>query len=278
MEGRDSQRKACGSVCDNVFHREFREGDLIVLYDLAKNKPYLQKLAENGKFMTHRGIIEHSNVLGKEEGETVLTNTGREFFIFRPTLNEFIKKMGRKSAIMHPKDIGTALMWADIYPGLKVVEAGSGSGALLLALVRAVGEKGEVISYDVREDLQEVARKNISRFLGEVPNISFKIKDIYAGIDEQDVDRVILDLPTPWEAINTLKKSLRPGGIVLAYLPTIIQSEKFVKALESEGSFCLIETMELFLRPWNIEGLSVRPQHRMIGHTGFITVARKIKR
>ena len=255
----------------------FKEGELVVFYDPSKEKPYLQRLVKNGKFMTHKGIIEHKEIIHRREGERVLTNIGKEFFIFRPTLNDFVKKMTRKSAIIHPKDLGIILIWADIYPGLKVVEAGSGSGALLIALVRAVGEKGEVISYDIREDLQEVAKENIRNFLGEIPNLKFKIKDIYKGIDERDVDRIILDLPCPWEAINTLKESLKPGGIVLAYLPTIIQSEKFVKALQKEGNdFSLIETMETIIRPWNIEGLSVRPEHRIVGHTGFITVARRI--
>ncbi|MGE4357305.1 MAG: tRNA (adenine-N1)-methyltransferase [Candidatus Omnitrophota bacterium] len=258
--------------------RIIKEGELVIFYDPVKGKSYLQRLTRNGKFMTHRGTIEHNQAIDKEEGEVVLTNTEKEFLVFRPTLNEFIKKMARKSAIMHPKDLGIVLMWADIYPGLKVVEAGSGSGALLLTLVRAVGERGKVISYDVREDLQEIAKTNIKNFLGEVPNLQFKIKDIYQGIDEDNVDRFILDLPCPWEAINTLKEALRPGGIVLAYLPTIIQSEKFVKSLQKEGDFFFIETWESIMRPWNIEGLSVRPQHRMIGHTGFITVARKAKR
>jgi len=257
--------------------RKFKEGDLVIFYD-EKDKSYSQKLTPHGKLMTHRGIIEHNNVIGKEEGELISTNTGKVFLALRPTLSEFIRKMGRKSAIIQPKDIGMILVWADIYPGLRVVEAGSGSGALLLALARTIGERGEVVSYDVREDLQEVARKNAVRFLGEIPNLKFKIKDIYAGIDEKDVDRIILDLPTPWEAISTLKESLRPGGIALSYVPTIIQSDKFVKALQEDRNFSLIETMELILRTWNIEGLSVRPQHRMIGHTGFITVARRIKR
>ncbi|MCM8766325.1 MAG: methyltransferase domain-containing protein, partial [Candidatus Omnitrophica bacterium] len=219
----------------------FKEGDLVIFYDPLNNKSYIQRLHRDGKFMTHRGIIEHRQALDKEEGEVVLTHTEREFFVFRPTLNEFIKKMARKSAIMHPKDLGIVLLWADIYPGLKIVEAGSGSGALLLALLRLVGEKGEVISYDVREDLQEIAKENIKNFLGEVPNLKFKIKDIYTGIEEVDVDRIILDLPCPWEALNTLKTSLRSGGIVLAYLPTITQSEKFVKSLQQAGDFSLIE-------------------------------------
>lgn len=256
----------------------FKEGDLVVFYDPTKDKPYLQRLTKSGKFMTHKGVIEHEKVIDKEEGEIVLTNIGKEFFIFRPLLTDFIKKMARKSAIIHPKDLGMVLVWADIYPGLKVVEAGSGSGALLITLARAVGEKGEVISYDIREDLQEIAKQNIKNFLGEIPNLKFKIKDVYKGIDEKNVDRIILDLPCPWEAMNTLKESLRSGGIVLAYLPTIIQSEKFVKALQKENDFSLIETIESIIRPWNIEGLSVRPQHRIVGHTGFITVARKIKR
>lgn len=259
-------------------NNKFKEGDLAVFYDPAKDKPYLQRLTKDGKFMTHRGVIEHKRIIDREEGETILTNVGKEFFVFRPLLTDFIKKMKRKSAIIHPKDLGMILIWADIYPGLKVVEAGSGSGALLISLVRAVGETGEIISYDIREDLQEIAKENIKNFLGEVPNLKFKIKDIYKGIDENNVDRIILDLPCPWDAIDTLKEALRPGGIVLAYLPTIIQSEKFVKALQKEKIFSLIETMESIIRPWNIEGLSVRPEHHIVGHTGFITVARKIKR
>jgi len=262
----------------DIKNKKLKVGDLVIFYELIKGKPYLQKLIKDGKFMSHRGIIEHNQVIGKEEGEIVLTNREKEFLILRPTLSEFIKKMERCSAIIHPKDIGLILIWADIYPGLKIVEVGSGSGALLLALLRAVGEKGELISYDTREDLQEVAKENVLRFFGKLPsNLKFKIKDIYLGIEEKDVDRIILDLPTPWQAINALKESLRLGSIVLSFLPTIIQSEKFAKALEEDGNFSLIETFESILRPWNIDGLSVRPQHRIVGHTGFITVARRIK-
>jgi tRNA (adenine57-N1/adenine58-N1)-methyltransferase len=257
--------------------QKFQAGDLVIFRDL-KGKTYAQKLNNGTRFMTHLGVIEHADVIGKEDGQSIHTSIGKEVFVFRPTFNDFVKKMERKSAIIHPKDIGIILVWADIYPGLRVVEAGSGSGALLLALARTVGGQGEVISYDTREDLQEVGRKNILRFLGESNQVKFKIGNICEGIDERDVDRIILDIPTPWEAIETVKKSLRSGGIVLSYLPTIIQSEKLVKTLEADGNFFLHETMEFILRPWNIDGLSVRPQHRIIGHTGFITVARRIKK
>ncbi|MCX5656899.1 MAG: methyltransferase domain-containing protein [Candidatus Omnitrophica bacterium] len=257
--------------------RKFQEGELVILYDL-KGKTYCQRLTKSGRFISHLGVLEYINIIGKEEGESVLTSIGKELFPFRLTFNDYIKKMERKSAIIHPKDLGIILIWADIFPGARVVEAGSGSGSLLLALLRATGEKGEVFSYDMREDLQDVARRNVSRFLGEVSNLEFKIKDIYTGIDERDIDRIILDLPTPWEALGTIKESLRSGGIVLSYIPTITQAERFTKTLQEDGNFFVLGTMELLLRSWNIEGLSVRPEHRMIGHTGFITLARKIKR
>lgn len=253
---------------------QFEYGQLVIIKD-RKGKTYLQKLVENGRFQTHLGLLKHSDIVGKEEGQTFTTSTGEEVVIFYPTLNEFIHKMGRKTAIIQPKDIGFILLGVDLKPGDKVLEAGTGSGALLLALSRYVGKEGKVYSYDNRPELQEIARKNLEKFYGQVPeNVVLKQKDITAGIEEKNLDAIILDFSEPWCAIPEIIKALRPGGKLASYLPTIIQVERLVKELQSSEMFVDIEPCELLLRPWQVKGFSVRPLHRIIGHTGFLVFAR----
>ena len=193
----------------------------------------------------------------------------------RPTLAEYILKMPRGAQVIYPKDIGMILMIADIYPGAKIVEAGIGSGALTMALLRVVGDKGEVISYEVREDFIKRAVENINVYHGRADNLLVRNKDIYEGIDEEGIDRVVLDLPEPWRVVTHAERSLRQGGIFLCYLPTTIQVSMVVEALKMSGTFIQIETIETLLRTWHVEENSVRPDHRMVAHTGFITVARK---
>jgi tRNA (adenine57-N1/adenine58-N1)-methyltransferase len=185
--------------------------------------------------------------------------------------------MPRGAQIIYPKDIALILLWADVYPGAAVLEAGIGSGALTIALLRAVGEAGRVISYEVREDFLRQAEKNIALYLGKLPpTFQARLKDIYDGIEEKGLDRVVLDLPEPWRVVSSAGDALRPGGILLCYLPTILQSTQLTEAFHRDGRFTQIETIETLLRSWHIEGMSVRPDHRMVAHTGFITVARRI--
>ncbi|MDP8253387.1 MAG: tRNA (adenine-N1)-methyltransferase [Candidatus Kaelpia aquatica] len=252
----------------------FKKNELVIVRD-DKNKTYLQKLDSKGRFQSHVGIVHHKDMIGKEEGEVFLTSTNREVSVFYPTLNDFIHKMGRKTAIIHPKDIGIILFLADIKPGDRIVEAGTGSGALLLALSRYVGKKGHIYSYDNRSELQDVARKNLEKFYNKFPsNVTLKQQDISNVIDEDNLDAIVLDFSQPWEVIPEAVKSLRRGGSFSSYIPTIIQAERFVKELEATESFLDIEIVEVLLRPWQIKGYSVRPQHRMVGHTGFMVFAR----
>lgn len=253
---------------------QFEYNQLVIIKD-RKGKTYLQKLVKNGRFQTHLGLLKHSDIVGKEEGAALVTSSGEEVTVFYPTLNEFIQKMGRKTAIIQPKDIGFIIMGVDLKPGDKVLEAGTGSGALLLALSRYVGKDGIVYSYDNRPELQEIAVKNLDKFYGGVPgNVVLKHKDIISGIDEENLDAVILDFSEPWCAISEIVRALRPGGKMASYLPTIIQVERLVKELQATEMFVDVESYELLLRPWQIKGFSVRPLHRIIGHTGFLVFAR----
>ena len=196
-----------------------------------------------------------------------------------PTLGEYVLKMPRGAQVLYPKDLGMIITWADIYPGARVFEAGAGSGALTMALLRAVGPRGVVVSHEAREDFARTALKNIERYMGQVPNLILRRKDVYEGVDLTDgqlFDRLVLDLPEPWRVVPIAADVLRSGGLYLSYVPTVPQVMQTVEALERASVFGLISTFETLLRTWNIEGRSVRPDHRMIAHSGFITVARKV--
>jgi len=255
--------------------RTFAEGDTVILLDPEGDKEFCYCLRRGGSVNLHKGKILFDDILGKGDGAVVYSSRGAPFMVYRPTLRQFIMHMKRDTQIIYPKDIAIILLYADIHPGATVLEAGIGSGALTLGLLRAVGETGRVISYEVREEFIRRALKNIGQFMGEPPNLTVKLRDIYEGIEEQGLDRVLLDVPEPWRVIDHAVQSLRPGGILLSYLPTIIQVKTLVDALRENPSFTSIETMEILVRNWNIEGLSVRPFHRMVGHTGFITLARR---
>ncbi|MCX7720359.1 MAG: tRNA (adenine-N1)-methyltransferase [Dictyoglomus thermophilum] len=250
------------------------EGEWIILLD--NKKRYLIQVEREKVFHFHKGYIKHEDIIGIEEGSIVKSSQGANLLVLRPTYSDFILEMPRGAQIIYPKDIATILVFADIYPGARVLEAGIGSGALTIALLQAVGETGTVISYEIREDFAKRALANIENFLGRRENHILRLKDIYEEIEDENIDRIILDLPEPWRAIDKVLKALRPGGIFLAYTPTIIQAQKTVEALKATKSFVLIETIETLLRPWQIEGLSVRPFHRMVAHTAFLTIARKI--
>jgi tRNA (adenine57-N1/adenine58-N1)-methyltransferase len=183
--------------------------------------------------------------------------------------------MPRGAQVIYPKDLGAIVMAADIFPGAEVLEAGTGSGALTMTLLRAVGVEGRVISEEIREDFARRAVANIRRFMGETPNLEVRIRDIYQGIDVHEVDRIVLDLPEPWRIVDGVAKALRPGGYVASFLPTVLQVKQLVDTLTRQGAFALVETVELLERHWHVADLSIRPEHRMVAHTGFLTVARK---
>jgi len=242
-------------------------------------KEYRLLLQAGASFQFSGETIAHDSLLGQEDGAEVVLSRGTRFFVFRPTMAQYTLHMPRGAQVLYPKDLALILVWADIYPGATVLEAGIGSGALTIALMRAVGEKGRVISYERREDFANQAIKNIQRYFhdGTLDRLLIQKKDIYEGILEQEVDRIVLDLPEPERLVSMAAKKLRSGGIFLSFLPTVPQVERVVEALRQEKEFAFIETFETLLRPWNIDGRSVRPHLRMVAHSGFITTARRIK-
>lgn len=208
----------------------------------------------------------------------MVTSTGGEkLSVVRPTYAEFVLKMPRGAQVIYPKDVAMILMQADIYPGARVLEAGIGSGATTIALLRAVGDEGKVVAYEWRADFAERARKNIETFLGPVANLDLRMGSVYEPIDPVEVDRCVLDLPEPHRALPQVGQALRPGGILVSYLPTILQVHKLTEDLRADRSWTSIWTQETLTRTWHVEGPSVRPDHRMVAHTGFLTLARRIE-
>ncbi len=250
-----------------------RAGERVLLVD-AKHRRYLLTLVAGASFHTHAGILAHDDVIGRPEGSTVAMSTGRTFLALRPTLADVVLKMPRGAQVIYPKDLGAILLAADIAPGQRVLEAGVGSGALSMALLRA---GASVIGYELREDFANRARANVAAMLGPDVPYRVEIRDVTEGIDEAALDRVLLDLPEPWRVLAPAADALRPGGILLAYLPTINQTAQLREALDA-GPYGLAATVEVLHRTWHVERRSVRPDHRMVGHTGFLTTARKVSR
>lgn len=253
----------------------FQAGEKVLLID-PKGRKYLLTLRPRDKFSSHLGTIPHSEIIDREEGALLRSSGGAPFVAFRPIFAEYVLKMKRGAQVLYPKDIATVLLWGDIFPGATVVEGGGGSGALSIALLQAVGEKGRVITYEVREDFLRQATANVETFLGKVPHWTSKLKDIYDGIEEAAVDRVVLDLPEGWRAVTHAADALRPGGVLLAFFPTVPQLQAMAAAIEAEPRLRLQDTFEVVHRPWRIQGLSVRPELRMVAHTGFFMVARRL--
>jgi tRNA (adenine57-N1/adenine58-N1)-methyltransferase len=254
----------------------FSDGDRVHLVD-RKGRQYALTLKAGDIFQFSGETIAHDALIGKPDGSLVTLSRGRPMLALRPTLSEYVLKMPRGAQVLYPKDLGVILQWADIYPGARVFEAGTGSGALTMALLRAVGDRGHVISYEAREDFARTAMKNIERYLGPAHNLTLRQSNAYEGIEETDLDRVVLDLPEPWQVIPHAAGALRSGGVYLSYVPTIPQVMQTVEALHRAQVFSMIQTFETLLRTWNIEGRSVRPDLRMVAHSGFLTVARKVQ-
>lgn len=237
---------------------------------------------ESGKsFHTNRGGIEHDELIGRDEGFTVTSTSGGEYLVFRPLLAEFVVSMPRGAAVVYPKDAAQIVAMADIFPGATVVEAGVGSGALTCSLLRAVGPTGRVSSYERREEFADVARKNVTQFFGgQHPAWQLTVGDLVtelAGVDAPGtVDRVVLDMLAPWECIDAAAEALVPGGIVVAYVATTTQLGKTVETLRAHGEYTEPQPWETLVREWHVEGLAVRPSHKMNGHTGFLVTARRM--
>jgi tRNA (adenine57-N1/adenine58-N1)-methyltransferase catalytic subunit len=258
--------------------RPLEAGERVLLID-SRDRRYLITLRTGRQFHSHHGTVEHDELIGAQEGSEVTSSGGIRLLAFRPSLADFVLKMQRGAQVIYPKDLALVLVYADVFPGALVVEAGTGSGSLTLALARAVGETGRVISYELREDHHERAARNIEDWYsgsgGKPENVELRLGDVFEGIPERDIDRLILDLPEPWRGVGTATASLAAGGIACCYLPTVPQVQQTVAALR-EGSFALVNTFEGLMRTWNVEGQSVRPDHRMVGHTGFIVTGRKL--
>jgi len=256
----------------------FEAGERVLLTD-TRDRRYLIVLGTGKQFHSHLGAIEHDDLIGAPEGSTVRTTNGAPLTAFRPTLSDYVLKMKRGAQVVYPKDIGLILVYADVFPGATVLEAGTGSGSLTLALSRAVGPEGRVISYEVREDHHEQAARNIAAWYegsgGKPENLELRVGNVFDGIPETGIDRMIFDLPEPWQAIGPATESLAPGGVFCSYLPTIPQVAQTVEAMR-RARFSFLTTLEGLVRTWNVDGQSVRPDHRMVAHTGFIVVGRKL--
>ena len=251
--------------------RHFAIGDRVLLID-SKKRRYLITLKEGGEFHSHAGFVPHDSLIGQDEGSTVRSTRNQGYLAVKPTLSDFVLKMPRGAQVIYPKDLGPILMLADIFPGARVLESGVGSGALSMAMLRA---GADIVGYELREDFADRAKENVTSFLGDEAMSRYRVelRDCYDGIDETDLDRVVLDLPEPWQVVKHAEKALHPGGILLADTPSIVQAMQLREAFEA-SAFDMPETMEVLNRTWHIEGHAVRPDHRMVAHTGFLTHAR----
>lgn len=238
-------------------------------------------LTSDGEFHSHRGYVRHSDLIGREDGSVITNSAGEEYLALRPLLKDFVMSMPRGAAIVYPKDAAQIISLADIFPGAIVVEAGVGSGALSLSLLRAIGEQGSLLSIERREDFAEIARNNVQAFFGTQPTqwecAIGDFQDVaLEKMQQGEVDRIVLDMLAPWECVDTTATILKPGGLVICYVATVTQLSRTVEAFRSSGRFTYPESSETLVRGWHVEGLAVRPDHRMVAHTGFLTVARRL--
>ncbi len=238
-------------------------------------------LEVGGAFHTHRGVLAHDLVIGRPDASVIVATNGDEYLAMRPLLTDFVMSMPRGAAIIYPKDAAQILGQADIFPGATVVEAGVGSGALSLWLLRAIGPEGRLFSFERREDFAAVAEANVSTFTGEVPaNWSVTVGDLQsalpASVVAASVDRVVLDMLAPWECLDVVADALTPGGVLLVYVATVTQLSRVAEAIRATASFTEPEPTETLVRGWHVEGLAVRPDHRMVAHTGFLMTARRL--
>jgi tRNA (adenine57-N1/adenine58-N1)-methyltransferase len=255
----------------------FAVGDRVQLTD-AKGRHYTMLLSPGGEFHTHRGAIAHDEVIGLPEGSLVKSTNGDPFLVLRPLLVDYVMSMPRGAQLIYPKDAAQIVLEGDIFPGARVLEAGAGSGALTCSLLRAVGPDGRVISYEVRDDHAEHARRNVETFSGGVPaNWQLVLSDVVdTDLADGSVDRVVLDMLAPWEVLDTVARVLVAGGVLIVYLATVTQLSKTVEALRDQQCWTEPRSWETLQRGWNVVGLAVRPQHNMRGHTGFLVSARRL--
>ena len=250
-----------------------------VLFTDRKDREYLRTLKPGGRISLRGGELQADDIIGQPEGLRVRTPRNEAYWVFRPTYAHLIPNLPRRAQVIYPKDVGPILLWGDIFPGASVLEVGVGPGAMTIALLRAIGPNGTLTTIEAREDFAEMARENVSRFFGEAPNWTLIQGNAYEPFEAPEidwvVDRVVIDVPEPWRVIPHAARVLRPGGVFVGYSPTTVQVKTLVDDLRAHPCFTSIEVMENLLRFWHVEGLSVRPEHRMVAHTGFIMIARR---
>lgn len=256
-----------------------RDGDRVQLTD-PKGRHHTIVLTAGKTFHTHRGQFHHDELIGKPEGTVVRNTAGVEYVVLRPLLSDYVMSMPRGAAVIYPKDAGQIIQYADIYPGARVLEAGVGSGALSMSLLRAVGDHGSLLSIERREDFADIARANVEGFFGG-PHPAWEVRvgdfdDHAMTLAPGSVDRVILDMLAPWENLDAAAHALAPGGLFLAYVATTTQLSRVAEDLRATLAFTEPQGWETMIRTWHLEGLAVRPDHRMIGHTGFLITARRM--
>ena len=254
----------------------FAAGDRIQLTD-PKGKLYSFTIVPGREWHTHKGWITHDDLIGMPEGSVVSTTAGLKFTAFKPLLADYVLTMPRGATIVYPKDAAMIIGLADIYPGARVLEAGVGSGALTISLLRAAGEKGYLHSVERRADFAENARSNVDAYFESAPsNWKLTVGDLQDQIFDSEFDRVILDMLAPWECVDIAARALRPGGVFMSYVATTTQLSATAEAIKEDGRFTEPESSETLVRGWHHEGLAVRPQQRMIGHTGFLIQSRRM--
>jgi tRNA (adenine57-N1/adenine58-N1)-methyltransferase len=252
----------------------FRAGDRVQLTD-PKGRHYTVILEPGHSYHTHRGALDHDKLIGAPEGSVVVSAVGTPYLALRPLLPDYVLSMPRGAQVIYPKDAAQIVMWGDIFPGARVLEAGAGSGALTCSLLRAVGEHGSVTSYEIREDHAEHALRNVDNFFGGRPdNWTLHLGDVAAHTGE--VDRVVLDMVAPWEALPTVFENLVPGGVLTVYVATTTQLSRITEAIREQQCWTEPEAWETLMRPWHVVGLAVRPEHRMVAHTAFLLTARRL--
>ena len=250
-------------------------GDSVLFID-HKEREYIRILHPGSVIALRGGNIPAEQFIGLSEGSLVQVGQSERFRILRPTYARLIPNLPRQAQVIYPKDVGPILLWGDVFPGARVLEVGSGPGALSIALLRAVGPEGHLLTVDIRADHCKMARNNVKRFIGPTPNWTLAQADAYQGLPVRDVDRTFIDLPEPWQVLPHARGVLRPGGVLVGYLPTVLQVKALVDALYADPRFDCVEVMENMLRFWHVKDRSIRPEHRMVAHTGFIIVARRV--